>query len=407
MDIADKTILVVDDSELDREMIESVLTRVGVGKILMARDGVEGVRTARFYKPDLVLLDLQMPHVDGYETCKKIRLFASDINMPIIVITGNKEEEDLQRVLQLGANDYFQKPIDVLDVTKRVKFYLEYADTLKKLSTLEKRIQMELRIAQAIQEKTLPCAEAVSKEVEQYGLDFYAYHKSSTGLGGDLWSSHQLKDGNTVFVLCDVSGHGVNAAINGSFIASTINATFELFRDLSAEQFDPSIFIDKLNFILAAHMKAGTFCAAACLIYNRHNRTVRYAGCALPDLVLADMKTGEREFYPCRGIPLGIVADDFMPTTGEIGLKSDQVLLCLSDGLIEGVRMKETDMNAPVGEQMPGEVLLGECIRDLSKKSSFAVSSRECIDEIVTTFTENMDKEGDKDDITIFALQSL
>ncbi len=404
MNIAEKTILIVDDTELYRVMLSNLLEDLGINNILIAHNGLEGVRMARYYKPDLVLLDLEMPNIDGYETCEKIRLFADKIAMPVIIITAQEKEGSLEKLFALGANDYFEKPFSAAEIKNRVIFYLEYCETLQKLSTLENNIQSDLDIAKSVQKKTIPSADKMHEQLkEKAELDFYAFCQASIGLGGDLWAVHFLKSGEPVFLLCDISGHGVNAAINSSFIVSTINATFDLCKHLGVNDFNPAEFLDRLNFILSAHIQTGTFCAAACLLYNREEKTISYAGCALPDFQLINLKNGKTTPLPCKGLPMGISPEELTPTSGTINLGSDELLLCMSDGLIESMTADQMKDITKYKDELPGEKALNNAVKALCSSKN-RNSSQQFIESIITDFKKN-DYILSADDVTILAIQ--
>ncbi len=119
----DKKILIVDDEKNIRDIIIYNLKKEGY-QILQAADGEEGVRLAMEEEPDLILLDIMMPKMDGYDACKKIR---ETKNMPIIMLTARAEEVDKVLGLEFGADDYVTKPFGVRELMARVKANLRKA----------------------------------------------------------------------------------------------------------------------------------------------------------------------------------------------------------------------------------------------------------------------------------------
>lgn len=113
----DKKVLIVDDEKNIVEIIAFNLKKEGY-KILKAEDGTEGVKLTMEENPDLILLDIMMPKMDGYEACKKIR---EKKNTPIIMLTARAEEVDKVLGLELGADDYVTKPFSVRELMARVK----------------------------------------------------------------------------------------------------------------------------------------------------------------------------------------------------------------------------------------------------------------------------------------------
>ncbi len=119
----DKKILIVDDEKNIRDIIIYNLKKEGY-QILQAADGEEGVRLAMEEEPDLILLDVMMPKMDGYDACKKIR---ETKNTPIIMLTARAEEVDKVLGLEFGADDYVTKPFGVRELMARVKANLRKA----------------------------------------------------------------------------------------------------------------------------------------------------------------------------------------------------------------------------------------------------------------------------------------
>jgi len=121
--LAKEKILVVDDEEHIRELIKFNLENNGF-KVLCAEDGKEALRIAKEEVPQLVLLDLMLPEIDGYDVCKLIRRDNNISNMPIIMITAKTDELDKVLGLELGADDYITKPFSVRELIARVKAVL-------------------------------------------------------------------------------------------------------------------------------------------------------------------------------------------------------------------------------------------------------------------------------------------
>lgn len=117
-----KTILVVDDTASLRRMVASYLTQEGF-RVLTAADGQEALMLARQEQPDLILLDLMMPNMGGYEF---IRAYGSN-GAPIIILTAKLEENDKVLGLELGADDYVTKPFSPRELTARVRAVLRRA----------------------------------------------------------------------------------------------------------------------------------------------------------------------------------------------------------------------------------------------------------------------------------------
>ena len=119
----DKRIIVIEDEEKIATMIISSLEREGFS-IKSAHDGISGLRMVKAETPDLVMLDLMLPGLDGFEICKNIRMDPRTASIPIIIITAKVEEYDRVLGLELGADDYVTKPFSPRELVARVKAVL-------------------------------------------------------------------------------------------------------------------------------------------------------------------------------------------------------------------------------------------------------------------------------------------
>jgi len=118
-----QTILVIDDEVKLREMVRLYLEREGY-RVVEAANGSEALFVARYEKPDLVLLDLMMPQMGGYDF---LRLFKQESDSPIIILTAKMEESDKVAGLELGADDYVTKPFGIQELIARVRAVLRRA----------------------------------------------------------------------------------------------------------------------------------------------------------------------------------------------------------------------------------------------------------------------------------------
>ncbi len=129
-------ILVVDDSVFERRLISTALKKAGFNKIEGANDGVEALKKTYELRPDLVLLDLCMPNLDGFGYCEKVRADRQLLQMPIIVQTALEDRNSRLRALSSGANDFLLKPLDMDEVSLRICVHIENYFMLHQLKAL-------------------------------------------------------------------------------------------------------------------------------------------------------------------------------------------------------------------------------------------------------------------------------
>jgi diguanylate cyclase (GGDEF)-like protein len=115
-----KKILIIDDTEMMVKLTTDILREKGY-EVVSASNGVDGIKMVMSEKPDLVLLDVVMPGIDGFEVCKLLRKDESNNLMPIIMLTAQGNEEDKLAGLELGADDYITKPFNPRELVSRVK----------------------------------------------------------------------------------------------------------------------------------------------------------------------------------------------------------------------------------------------------------------------------------------------
>jgi len=141
-------VLVVDDNQSNRELLEAYLEDVDC-RAIPARDGLEALKIIAKNPPDLVLLDVMMPKMSGFEVCKKIKNDPKTNDIPVIMVTALNEFGDIERGLDCGTDDFLSKPVNKLELLARVRTMLKLKHltdkldrTLTYLREIEKQAQM-------------------------------------------------------------------------------------------------------------------------------------------------------------------------------------------------------------------------------------------------------------------------
>ncbi|MCK5436415.1 MAG: diguanylate cyclase, partial [Desulfobulbaceae bacterium] len=134
------TILVIDDSKLMAHVAKGILNRCD-HEVLLASDGESGIDIALSRKPDLILLDLIMPGIDGYQVCERIKSNKSTAEIPIIIVTSKAGPADKVRGLEIGASDYIGKPFDEGELVARVNTHLRIKELYENLQVKNRQLQ--------------------------------------------------------------------------------------------------------------------------------------------------------------------------------------------------------------------------------------------------------------------------
>jgi len=136
IDLADATILVVDDHEQNLELIQAYLEDVGCA-VTAASDGIEALASVENSAPDLIVLDVMMPRMSGFQVCQKIKANPSTRDIPVVMVTALSDVGDVERAVEAGADEFLTKPVHKIELVTRVKALLRYS--LLKKSTRSRR----------------------------------------------------------------------------------------------------------------------------------------------------------------------------------------------------------------------------------------------------------------------------
>jgi DNA-binding response OmpR family regulator len=193
-------ILVVDDNETNRDILEARLTANGY-EVLHAGDGEEALAAARAHLPDLILLDVMMPKVDGIEVCRQLKADATLPFMPIILVTARADSKDVVDGLEAGADEYLTKPIDQSALVARVKALLR----LKALHAAKpERAQLRkpggTDLFLSYSREDLPKIEALAALLQQAGWSVWWDRHIKTGSSFDRVIEQALMNARAVIV---------------------------------------------------------------------------------------------------------------------------------------------------------------------------------------------------------------
>jgi len=140
------SILVVDDQPINIQLLKRKLERAGLG-VITANNGLEALEQVRVHRPDLILLDLMMPDMDGIEVCQRLQERSDTRSIPVIFVTARTTKESKLEGLAVGAVDYITKPIDLDETVARVQTQLRFAAINRENLELQRRLEESRRAA--------------------------------------------------------------------------------------------------------------------------------------------------------------------------------------------------------------------------------------------------------------------
>jgi CheY-like chemotaxis protein len=133
-------ILIADDNAANRELLEAYLAKIDC-EIETAVDGQDTIRKTESFQPDLILLDVMMPKLSGFEVCRKIKSDPKTAKIMILMVTALSELGDIQRAVASGTDDFLSKPVNQIELQKRVENMLKLKDTTDELERLRQYIE--------------------------------------------------------------------------------------------------------------------------------------------------------------------------------------------------------------------------------------------------------------------------
>ncbi len=288
------TVLVVDDTPDNLALMVGLLK--ADYKVKVARTGVQALRIAAGDPPpDLILLDIMMPGIDGYEVCRRLRAAPASRDIPVMFLSSLEDANDKAEGFEAGGNDWLTKPFHAVEVKARVRSLLRAKAGQDALREARAR---ELDIAREIQRGILPIDLGAASA--DSGLDIHAHLEPASEVGGDLFEVHRSSDDRLVVAMGDVSGKGVPAAL---FMAVTVT----LLRSVSRRAGWPDAILRGVNEELASRNPRGLFVSLFCAVVDLTRRRMSIANCGHPPPVLLREGHPPELVFPATGTVAGAI----------------------------------------------------------------------------------------------------
>ncbi|MFW2367097.1 MAG: PP2C family protein-serine/threonine phosphatase [Desulforhopalus sp.] len=220
-------ILIVEDNPANLDIMKTRLIANDYA-VITAMDGEEGLQKAREIEPDLVLLDILMPKLDGLEVCRRLKADPLLPFIPIILVTAKASSKDIIAGLEAGGDEYLTKPVNHGALVARVKSMLRIKDLHDTVVEQSAQLKTQLKAATKIQTLFWPQLPKPNANCSIWGVSVPA-----TYVGGDLYDIIPLTDGSHLCYIADVSGKGVPAALIMAALSTKFRAASHLYYDLN------------------------------------------------------------------------------------------------------------------------------------------------------------------------------
>ena len=325
-------ILIVDDTFANLQVLTQMLTEQGY-KIRPAVSGKLALKAVHTILPDLILLDIQMPEMNGYQVCEKLKANDKTHDIPVIFISALTEVFDKVKAFTVGGVDYITKPFQAEEVLARVETHLKLHQLQQQLEEQNKiikaenlRMRAELEVTRRLQQLILPN----KQELEQFtGLEIAGFMEPAEQVGGDYYDVLPY-NGHIIFGIGDVTGHGLESGMLMLMVQMAVRTLLK--SDIS----NPSTLLTLINNALYENVNRMNCEKTLTLFLADYYKGVLTISGQHEEVIVVRKGDVERIDTVDLGFPLGLEPDvkPFM-TEKEVPLNPGDVVILYTDGVTE------------------------------------------------------------------------
>src|SRR5271169_4723813 len=315
-----KMILIVDDTPINIGVISGALKDSFATNVATSGERALAIAGGKD-KPDLILLDIMMPEMDGYEVCRRLKANTDTRDIPVIFLTSQTEAEDETKGFEVGAVDYIHKPFSAAVVKARVRTHLMLREAHEQIAQQLLAINNELEMARQVQLSILP---HITPQID--GLDIVACYIPMTSVAGDFYDFIVVDEQHVGILIADVSGHGLPAALIASMLQVVLTAQ-------SVHASEPAKVLSGLNQALCGKLQHN-YVTAAYVFVDLENNSMRYAGAGHPPLLLWRKSSGSASEVEENGLVLGQFPGETY-TVVELPVDAGDRCVLYTDGILE------------------------------------------------------------------------
>jgi sigma-B regulation protein RsbU (phosphoserine phosphatase) len=386
-------LLVVDDNEDNRYTLTLQLEIEGYQNIAVAENGEEALELLQKQEFDLVLLDVMMPKLDGYQVLERLKSEGRLHNIPVVMISALNEIASVVRCIVLGAEDYLPKPFDPVLLRARVGASLEKKRLRDEVRAHLTRVEEELESARELQMSMVP--NIFPPPCKERPIEIFAMMEPAREVGGDLYDFFESADGNLCFLIGDVSGKGIPAALFMARTKNLVRLITRLARGGDGTALAPSDIIAMVNQELCQDNAGLMFVTLFFGMVRLDSGELQFCNAGHnPPYRLRD--TMVEQVPDIKGRPLGLRTDSRYETI-TLSMAPGDMLYLYSDGITEatdcnGALFSEQRLEAALsGASGAGTTAVVDAVADAVKRF---VGGAQQSDDITAMAMRFMDATG-------------
>ncbi len=318
-----ENILLVDDSPANLRLLSQILGERGYG-VRAATSGPRALASIELTPPDLILLDIRMPEMDGYEVCQQLKANPRTADIPILFISALDEIQDKMRAFSAGGVDYITKPFQLEEVIARVETHLALRRLQRNLEHANQRMEQELALAAQVQasfmQRTLPQAP---------GWQLAVALAPARTTSGDFYDVIRLSTGKLGLLIADVVDKGVGAALYMAMSCA-------LLRAYTGEHPDnPDLACQAVNARLLEYATADQFVTLFLGVLDPQSGVLIYSNAGHnPPILLRAAEPEQVVLLRNTGMPLGVEETALWPAR-QVQMAPGDVLVMYTDGVTD------------------------------------------------------------------------
>ena len=370
-------VLLIDDSKLARAVIKDTLLEMNMS-VTECYNGQEGLDALKDNPFDIILVDTVMPVMDGLEFLKEIKNSNSKEFIPTILMTGNDDLNSKIKGLNVGADDFLQKPVNQKELVARVMSLLRLKRTHDLLYIKNQLIEKELQAAKKVQEYIIP------QDFSHISYPFITgKYVPMENIGGDFFDCYPIGNDESGILIADVTGHGIPAAL-------IVTMTKMLFNVYAGKYSSSSELLTKVNSDIKNMLLENQYITAFYCIYNKASGILKFTNAGHVRPLFYRKRTGKIHLLDTGGFFLGIL-DDAQYEQKSIRVEKGDRLLLVTDGVTELKNYNKEDF---------GEQRLAKFLTD-----NIHISGKSFCDSLFSSLTSYIQGSERNDDIAYLNIE--